>query len=97
MLCGYYVGDPKAMKCLSISYHVVVGQYEKGRDDYYFVAFWVVAFTFLRATVMRFFFHPIAKSVGIKPFSKRERFAEQGWSFSYYSVFWTLGMVNTYI
>jgi acyl-CoA-dependent ceramide synthase len=69
-------------------------QYGKGYDDYYFVTFWTVAFTFLRAAIMKYFFHPIAKMAGIQSFGKRQRFAEQGWMFSYYSVFWVFGMVR---
>lgn len=97
VLSGYYLGDPLAKKCLSISYQVAGGvdQYDKGVNDIYFVGFWVVAFTFLRASAMKFLFHPIAaKLFGIKPYAKRERFAEQAWAFSCSAVFWTLGMVS---
>lgn len=94
VLVGYCLGDPKAIKCLSLSYQVGTDQYDRGVDDYYFVAFWVVTFTFLCAVAMRFFFHPVAKLFGIKSFSKRERLAEQGRSFAYYTVFWSLGMVS---
>jgi acyl-CoA-dependent ceramide synthase len=94
ILVAAYVGHPMAKKCLSLAYKVGENQFDKGYDDFYFVGFWVVAFTFLRAATMKFVFHPIAKLFGIKPFAKRERFAEQGWTFTYYAVFWTWGMVK---
>ncbi|CAO0793854.1 unnamed protein product [Mucor circinelloides] len=90
------MGHPLAKKCLTISYKVGENQFDKGYDDFYFVGFWVVAFTFLRAAAMKFLFHPIARLFSIKPFAKRERFAEQAWTFSYYAVFWTAGMVIMY-
>ncbi len=96
VVVAYYLGDSKAYKCLSISYQVGENQYDKGFDDVYFVGFWVVAFTFLRAAAMKFLFHPIAKLSGIKPFAKRERFAEQAWTFSYYAIFWSVGMVKLF-
>jgi acyl-CoA-dependent ceramide synthase len=75
-------GDPKS------------GLYKKGKDDAYFIFTWVVFFTFLRAATMEYILMPIAKLSGIKKIFQRTRFAEQGWSFLYYSVFWTLGMVS---
>ncbi|KAK4518062.1 uncharacterized protein ATC70_001412 [Mucor velutinosus] len=96
ILLGAYMGHPLAKKCLTISYKVGEDQFDKGYDDFYFVGFWVVAFTFLRAAAMKFMFHPIARLFSIKPFAKRERFAEQAWTFSYYAVFWTAGMVIMY-
>ncbi|CAG8726070.1 3198_t:CDS:2 [Funneliformis caledonium] len=68
------------------------GLYKKGRDDVYFVFTWVVLFTSLRAATMKYLLTPIAKLCGIKKNTQRIRFAEQGWSFLYYSIFWTLGM-----
>lgn len=96
ILLGAYMGHPLAKKCLTISYNVGENQFDKGYDDFYFVGFWVVAFTFLRAAAMKFLFHPIARLFSIKPFAKRERFAEQAWTFSYYAVFWTAGMVSAF-
>lgn len=84
---------PFAQKCLSISYQVGPDAYDKGVDDVYFVGFWVVAFTFLRAAIMKYVYHPLGRILGIHPFSKRQRFAEQGFMFTYYIIFWVLGMV----
>ncbi|KAI8989450.1 Imidazoleglycerol-phosphate dehydratase-domain-containing protein [Pilobolus umbonatus] len=93
---AYYLGDPYAKKCLTLSYEVSPGLYEKGYGDYYFVAFWFAAFIFLRAVAMQFLFHPLGKLYNISPYSKRERFAEQSWAFTYYSVFWSVGMYIMY-
>ncbi|KAG2205549.1 hypothetical protein INT47_005924 [Mucor saturninus] len=93
---AYMLGDPLAVKCISVSYQVGnVNQYDKGYNDCYFVAFWAVTFAFLRAAFMKFLFHPTAQSLNIEPFSKRERFAEQGWSLTYYTLYWSYGMVDT--
>lgn len=95
-MSAYMLGDPLAIKCISISYQVgTLNQYDKGYNDCYFVAFWVIAFTFLRVAVMKFLLHPMAEFLDIESFSKRERFAEQGWSLTYYTLYWSYGMVNT--
>ncbi|CAO3588030.1 unnamed protein product [Absidia cylindrospora] len=62
----------------------------------YFVTFWMVAFTFLRAASMSYLFHPLAKVLGVTSFAKRQRLAEQGFMFSYYTIFWALGMYIMY-
>jgi acyl-CoA-dependent ceramide synthase len=79
---------------MSYETHPGSGLYDKGSDDAYFVFFWVLAFTFLRASVMKYVFTPFARAYGADTPSKQERFAEQGWSFTYYSIFWSLGMVR---
>jgi acyl-CoA-dependent ceramide synthase len=68
--------------------------YDKGIDDAYFVLFWVLAFTFLRAASMKYVFAPLARAYGADTPAKQQRFTEQGWSFTYYSTFWSLGMVS---
>lgn len=91
---GYYLDFPLAKKCISLSHQIGQDQYGKGFDDMYFIGFWLVAFTFLRAATMKFVFHPLAQLANIKPYGKRERFAEQSWAVSYYVTFWTVGMVR---
>ncbi|ORY94640.1 TLC domain-domain-containing protein [Syncephalastrum racemosum] len=93
---AYYAGSPVARKALFLSYQAGPDAYNKGWDDVYFVAFWVVAFTFLRAVIMKFFYHPLGLLTGIKPFSKRQRFAEQGFMFTIYTVSWITGMYIIY-
>ena len=87
---------PIARKFLYLSYETFPGsgQYGVGRDDVYFVAFWVLAFTAIREAIMNHVLRPFAKWNGVRSVKKVVRFAEQGWSFLYYVVFWTLGMVS---
>ncbi|GAA6058164.1 hypothetical protein JCM3770_007036 [Rhodotorula araucariae] len=66
--------------------------YYKGRDDAFFIAWWVIAFCFLREVVMRWIFEPIARQCGIKSRRALVRFAEQGWSLAYYACSWMLGL-----
>lgn len=65
-------------------------------DDAYYVFFWIVVFTGVRAATMDFVLKPFAAWGGIQTKKGRTRFAEQGWLFVYYSGFWALGMVSTY-
>lgn len=84
-------------KLFKISYHKPkTDLYGKGEDDIYFVSFWIVMFTFLRATAMDYLFTPLARRGGISTKRGLIRFAEQAWLLVYYSVFWTLGMVCPY-
>ncbi|KAF2454121.1 TLC domain-containing protein [Lineolata rhizophorae] len=72
------------------------GLYSQGWDDMYFVAFWVVAFTGLRATIMDYVLMPCARLGGVAGKKERLRFAEQAWLLIYYSCFWSLGMYIMY-
>lgn len=91
---SWWAGSPLATRCLLLSYKIGPDAYDKGNDDIYFIGFWVVAFTFLRAFFIKYIFHPFARLTGIEPFGKRQRFAEQGFMFTYYAVFWIWGMVS---
>ncbi|KAI1321454.1 sphingosine N-acyltransferase lag1 [Mortierella claussenii] len=73
-------------------YDPVTRTIEKSWDDTFFVIFWVVAFTFLRASVMTYLLMPMAKRMGATSERAVGRFAEQGWICIYYSCFWVLGM-----
>ncbi|KAF9968373.1 sphingosine N-acyltransferase lag1 [Mortierella alpina] len=66
--------------------------YEKSWEDLYFLLFWVLAFTFLRAVVMTYVLVPMARQLGASTERAIQRFAEQGWSCIYYSCSWVLGM-----
>ncbi|KAF7725724.1 sphingosine N-acyltransferase lag1 [Apophysomyces ossiformis] len=81
---------------LVVSYKDGPDAYGKGIHDVYYVAYWVVGFTFLRAVIMKYIYHPLAKSIGVIPFAKRQRLAEQGFTFTYYIIFWVLGMYIMY-
>lgn len=66
--------------------------YVKGIDDIFIVAFWVVAFTFIREVVIRFLWFPLAKMGGVTRHSTLARFGEQGWNIVYFSVMWSAGV-----
>jgi len=83
--------------------------YDKGPQDLYFIVFCAMAFTVLREVVVRCLLRSFAWSWLNSSGKKRDRisrrqwrlrdhtatrFAEQGWSFCYCAVFWTLGMVR---
>ncbi|RLV89127.1 Sphingosine N-acyltransferase lag1 [Spathaspora sp. JA1] len=56
-------------------------------DDIYYVIYWVIAVTFMRSFLMKFCFSPFAKYFcNIQSRKAKTRFAEQSWSFVYYSV-----------
>ncbi|KAG0047488.1 sphingosine N-acyltransferase lag1 [Gryganskiella cystojenkinii] len=71
-------------------------KYTKGVDDLWFVGFWIIAFTFIRAFIMKGYFNPLARSLGIRGQAKLERFEEQGYILFYYAISWTCGMVLLY-
>ncbi|KAG0269765.1 sphingosine N-acyltransferase lag1 [Actinomortierella ambigua] len=105
ILCGGAVfGNSLFGKMLYLSYRVpeeveegkaaepwYKASYAKGLDDLYFVAFWIIAFTYIRMFVMKDFFYPLARQFGIRG-SKVERFAEQGYIVLYYVLSWVSGM-----
>ncbi|KAK9496002.1 TLC domain-containing protein [Lipomyces doorenjongii] len=72
------------------------GLYVKGPDDAYFVFFWVVAFTCIRAFAMDYLFVPFARFYDISRKKALTRFAEQAWSCSYCCVFGSLGTYLMY-
>jgi hypothetical protein len=86
--------QPTTQKLFQVSYYnSATGSYGKGPDDAYLVFYWIVMFTFLRATAVDYIFMPFARRGGISTKKDLIRFAEQAWLLVYYSVFWTLGMV----
>ncbi|KAF2199724.1 longevity assurance proteins LAG1/LAC1 [Delitschia confertaspora ATCC 74209] len=87
----------RTSKFLHLSYYNPTnGLYGSGNDDIPFVALWIVIFTFLRAAVMDYILHPLARAGGIKSRKGSVRFCEQAWLLIYYSIFWTLGMYLMY-
>ncbi|GAA5932820.1 uncharacterized protein JCM15063_002214 [Sporobolomyces koalae] len=66
--------------------------YYKGRDDAFIIAWWVIAFWFLREALMKWAFIPLARRCGIKQRRSVVRFAEQSWMLLYPVIFWSLGM-----
>ncbi|RAL10458.1 longevity assurance proteins LAG1/LAC1 [Aspergillus homomorphus CBS 101889] len=67
-------------------------KYAIGDGDFYFLAFYVVLFTGLRAGFMEYILAPLATQWGITKKKDITRFSEQAWLLCYYSVFWTLGL-----
>lgn len=69
------------------------GTYIQGWDDVYFVFSSILAFTAIRAAAIEWAFVPFARRSGLKK-KAALRFGEQAWLFSYYTFFWSIGMVR---
>lgn len=83
---------PYTNKFLYLQYVDPISGYSSiGKDDVYFVITWIVLLTLIRVSIMDYVYLPVAKLYKISS-KKRSRFAEQGWSFSYYLVSWIAGM-----
>ncbi|KTW30991.1 uncharacterized protein T551_01543 [Pneumocystis jirovecii RU7] len=65
----------------------------KGKDDWYFVAFWIILFSFIRESAIRYIFIPFARNNGVM-IKNLNKFSEQAWCFLYYLIFWSF---ETYI
>ncbi|KAK9762392.1 Sphingosine N-acyltransferase lag1 [Basidiobolus ranarum] len=98
IIMGDILRIPLAGKFLRIQYRVPgeEGLYMGGTDDIYFVAFWVVVFTFVRASIMEYVLTPIAKYGGIRNSRSQHKFLEQSWLLLYYGVSWTFGFYIIY-
>ncbi|KAK3328653.1 TLC domain-containing protein [Cercophora scortea] len=77
-------------------YNPVTEKYAAGHDDFYFMAFCIVALSGLRAGAMEYILAPLGKLWGIAKRKDVTRFSEQGWLLAYYYVFWPLGMYLYY-
>ncbi|KAF9413872.1 sphingosine N-acyltransferase lag1, partial [Entomortierella beljakovae] len=106
ILLGYALGNPFCKKMVTLSHPVhdeltregeswMTARYTPGRDDAPFVAFWVIAFTYIRALFMKSIFTPLGKHWGIRG-SKLERFEEQMYILVYYIASWSSGMYLMY-
>jgi len=72
-------------------------KYDIGFDDIYYVINWVISLTFLRSFIMQYILSPCAfKFFKIRSTNARIRFAEQGWSFIYYSSSFLYGIYLYY-
>ncbi|KAE8350000.1 TLC domain-containing protein [Aspergillus coremiiformis] len=67
-------------------------KYASGFDDFYFMSFWTILLTGLRAGVIEYILAPLARRWGVSRRKDATRFAEQGWMVMYYNVVWPLGM-----
>ncbi|KAJ2722034.1 Sphingosine N-acyltransferase lag1 [Coemansia sp. Benny D115] len=64
----------------------VQGRYYRGKLDVYFIAYWVVMFTLVRALVMYRVLEPFIRWYGVRSQHKITRFGEQGWLTIYYII-----------
>lgn len=92
-------GIPRArthtIKYFTLSYYnPQTGLYGIGWNDTHLVAFCVILFTLLRASVMEYVLAPFAKSQGVSKRKDITRFSEQAWLLMYYTIFWSLGVVS---
>jgi acyl-CoA-dependent ceramide synthase len=85
----------RTRKFFEMSYYdAETQQYGRGWDDTYFVFFWLVLLTGMRAAIMDYVLKPFAKWGGVESKKAIVRFTEQGWVFLYYLLSWSLGMVS---
>jgi acyl-CoA-dependent ceramide synthase len=67
-------------------------QYGKGGNDFAFVAFYTVVFSFTREFLMQRMIRPLALHWGIKSRAKQSRFMEQFYTALYFGVFGPFGL-----
>ncbi|CAO3637113.1 unnamed protein product [Mucor hiemalis] len=96
VLIYHYLGYPLADQFLFISYETSPDKFDKGVGDYYFVFFWAIMFTFLRAAFIKYGYIPLSNYFNIGEASKRQRVAEQMYILAYYVVFGFAGLYIMY-
>ncbi|KAM5356944.1 hypothetical protein ACJ41O_003590 [Fusarium nematophilum] len=85
------------IKFLQLSYYnPLTNKYGVGADDLYFIVFYVILITAARAFTISHLLVPLAQLQGILKQKKLNRFTEQAWLLTYYSVFWPMGMYIYY-
>ncbi|KAI9277290.1 TLC domain-containing protein [Phascolomyces articulosus] len=95
IVAGYFLGLPLCDKFLFIANQGDNGLYHKSFYDITFLLFYICVFTALRAAIMNHVLIPLARWSGVKK-KKFERFAEQGYSFIYYSISSACGLYVMY-
>ncbi|KTW30213.1 hypothetical protein T552_00691 [Pneumocystis carinii B80] len=92
-----FITNSFTKKLFRLSYCDSVTQLcSKGKDDWYFVGFWVTLFTVMREFCITHIFVPFGRNHGIISTRNLNRFSEQTWSFIYYIIFWSFGMYISY-
>lgn len=82
-------------KFYSLSYlNSTTGRYGVGFDDTYFIIFFVVLLTGVRAFTIDYILCPFARQWDLKKKKELARFGEQGWLLIYCTVFWSMGVVS---
>lgn len=77
-------------------YNPRTAKFALGWDDIFFVFYWIIVFTGMRAFVMSYVLTPLAATLGIVKRKAKTRFAEQAWILIYPGVFWSIGMYIMY-
>lgn len=78
---------------ITVSYPIEgTDQYGKGNNDFKFVAFYALVFTFLREFLMCVVMRPAAGFLGVKKPAKVKRFMEQTYSMFYYGLSGPFGL-----
>ena len=67
-------------------------RYAKGWNDFLFIAYHIIFFSFIRQFIILKCIFPLARRLGIKKQAKLDRFGEQGYSMLYYG---TMGIWGT--
>lgn len=87
----YWISNPDSAlhqflaKCIVPSYHIEgTNQYGKGGNDFYFVAYYAIFFTFTREFIMCVFLRPLAIYFGLSKQEKIKRFMEQTYAIVYF-------------
>lgn len=95
----FFFSDPTSSTHLTLrswicpSYlNPLTAQYGKGVNDFYFVGFYALVFTFLREFVMCLVLRPAALYFGIAKEDKIKRFMEQAYSMIYYGLAGPFGL-----
>jgi len=88
------VPQPYTMKFFTLSHFNPTSRlYSKGPGDWPFVTTFVLFFTFLRASLMKFIFAPFFYRFARHPTRRTAtRFAEQAWSVAYYTISFLVGL-----
>jgi acyl-CoA-dependent ceramide synthase len=90
IICWYFFSDSDSQihqilqSWIFPSYKLDNGMYGKGKNDFYFVGFYALVFTFLREFFMCVILRPLAIHFGITKEDKIKRFMEQAYSMIYY-------------
>ena len=99
MVGTYFVSSPsgkihQVLEDMIIpSYHIPgTDQYGKGVNDFKFVGFYALFFTFLREFMMCCVLRPISAWLGIKKEAKQKRFLEQTYAMFYYGMTGPFGL-----
>jgi acyl-CoA-dependent ceramide synthase len=77
-------------------YNPTTTKFALGWDDIFFVFYWIIVFTGMRAFVMTYLLTPLATSLGLEKKKAKTRFVEQAWILIYPGVFLSIGLYIMY-